>query len=415
MAIIDVVKWDGDATQLAWKFDKSQELSTWTQLIVNESQEAVVYRGGAMDGPFGPGRHTLKTENLPVLAKMLSLPFGRSPFTAEVWFVNRAFALDVPWQTHDAIRLQDPLYQVIVPVVADGQYGVQIAHTRKFLVKLVGTMPDFTQAKLRDYLRGMILTIAKSTIAKEIVRKKVSVLEIATELVDLSAAIGRDLAMQLDDFGLKLINFFVSSINVEEGDESIARLQGALASRAEQNIMGYSYQQKRSLDVLATAAGNEGNGGAFMGAGMGLGAGVAMGGAMAQGFGAVAQQMNPNGGPGTGSVGGPGSSPNPSAPMPPVGPTAGAAQSCAKCGAGRANMSAKFCAECGEAYPVPQAKICLSCKNPLPPNAKFCSNCGAQASIESKCAGCGAMLTPGARFCGECGAIQSPAPIPQEC
>jgi len=409
MAIIDVVKWDGDASQLAWKCP-NPELSTWTQLIVNESQEAVVCRGGAMDGPFGPGRHVLKTENLPILSKALSLPFGRSPFTAEVWFANKVIPLDVQWATDKPIPVQDPTYKIIIPVEADGQYGVQVAHTRKFLVKLVGTMPEFSQAKLRDYLRGMILTIAKSTIAKEIVKKKVSVLEISTELAALSEAIQRDLTEKLEEFGLKLVNFFVSSIAVQEGDRSIDSLRKSLATRADMEIRGYSYQQGRSFDVLQKAAGNEGSAGQLMGAGIGLGAGLGIGGAIGQGFGAIAQQLNPGPGgapgggpPGGGPGGAPGSGPGGSGPSPSAGPAGG----CSKCNAPRTDPNAKFCGSCGTAYPKAEEQQCPACQSAVKPGAKFCGNCG--AAFGRKCTACGEALDAGAKFCGACGASQQNA------
>lgn len=391
MAIIDVVKWDADPSVplLAWKFDK-QDLSTWTQLIVNESQEAVLYRGGAMDGPYGPGRHTLKTENIPVISKALNLPFGRSPFTAEVWYVNRAIALDVRWSTEDPIQLLDPMHKILVPVEAHGQYGVQVAHTRKFLVKLVGTMPDFSQEKLRDYLRGMILSIGKSTIAKEIIQKKVSILEISTELVNLSNAIRTDLEVHLEEFGLKLVNFFVSSINVREDDPSIVRLRDAMSKRAEMEIIGFSYQQERSLDVLEAAAGNQGTGGAAMGAGIGLGAGLAVGGAIGQGFQGIASNLNPQA---TQAREMPATTPNQTL-FP-----------CPSCNAPRKSPSSKFCDSCGT--PFPQTAACAACGSPLAPAARFCANCGASAAPATlKCVACSAQLNAGAKFCATCGASQ---------
>lgn len=392
MAIIDVVKWDGDASLLAWKYDKSQELSTWTQLIVNESQEAVLYRGGAMDGPFGPGRHTLKTENIPIISQALKLPFGRSPFTAEVWYVNRAIALDIPWDTGDPIQLLDPIHKIMIPVEAHGQYGVQVAHTRKFLVKLVGTMPDFDQDRLRDYLRGMILSIAKSTIAKEIVQKKTSILEIATQLVELSAAIRADLEAKLDEFGLKLVNFFVNAINVREDDPSIVRLRDAMAKRAEMDIIGFSYQQERSLDVLQAAAGNQGNAGALMGAGMGLGAGLAVGGSIGQGFQGISSALNT-------------APPQPTSKLPPPEPAL-AYPPCPQCKAPRANPNARFCDACGTQFASTPA--CAACGTQLSPSAKFCPACGTRVVPPTiSCVACGAALEPGARFCGDCGAAQA--------
>lgn len=396
MAIIDVVKWDGqgygaqaDDKLLAWKFP-STELSTWTQLIVNESQEAVLFRGGALDGPFGPGRHVLKTDNLPVIGALLKLPFGRSPFTAEVWYVNRAIPLDIHWGTSEPIRLQDPLYNILIPVVAHGQYGIQIEHSRKFLIKLVGTMKEFDRDKLRAYFRGMILTIAKTIIAREIVRKKISILEISAELGELSAAIEAELGERLADYGLRLVNFFVSAIDVKEDDKSIETLRAALAKRAEMSIVGYTYQQERSLNALEGAAGftaadnglqASGNGiaAAMVGLGVGLGAGAPLGAAVGQQFAAaVTPQLQ-------------------------AGPAgAGSPQACAKCATPRADPGAKFCACCGQPFPVLQVRACAGCSTALAPDAKFCSSCGLASA--SNCRGCGVLLSGNPKFCPSCGA-----------
>ncbi len=88
MAIVEVVKYNGKPDVLAWKYP-NEELGTWTQLIVNESQEAVLVKGGKVFDVFGSGRHTLETANIPILNKIINLPFGgRSPFTAEMWYIN---------------------------------------------------------------------------------------------------------------------------------------------------------------------------------------------------------------------------------------------------------------------------------------------------------------------------------------
>jgi membrane protease subunit (stomatin/prohibitin family) len=105
MAIFDLVKCNGSANLLAWKFPSasSEELSTLAQLVVKESQQAFLVRGGVYEGRFGAGRHTLSTGNLPVLRRIIGIPFGgKSPFTAEVRSVNRVTNLDVRWGTPDA-------------------------------------------------------------------------------------------------------------------------------------------------------------------------------------------------------------------------------------------------------------------------------------------------------------------------
>ncbi len=93
MALIDVVKWDEPGDLLVWKFPNS-ELSTMTQLIVNASQDAILFKDGTPLDTFGAGRHTLSTNNIPILNKLVNLPFGgKSPFAAEVWFVNKAIPM----------------------------------------------------------------------------------------------------------------------------------------------------------------------------------------------------------------------------------------------------------------------------------------------------------------------------------
>lgn len=293
MAVIDRVSWAGSPDTLAWRYP-SDELSTWTQLIVNESQEAFVVRGGVYDGPFGAGRHTLTTANIPLLTKAIGLPFGgRSPFSAEVWFVNRVTNLDVRWGTPDPIQLQDPVYKVMVSVRAFGQYGVRIVDSKRFLLKLVGTVKSFDVTTLAEYLRGAFITRIKTGIANAIISQKKSVLEIATELDTLSEKLKQSLAAEMLEYGIGLSQFNIHSINVPEDDSAMQSLKVALSKRAEMGIVGFNYQQERSFDVMETAAGNEGNAGSLIGAGLGLGVGVAMGPQMGQAFGQAASQMQP--------------------------------------------------------------------------------------------------------------------------
>ena len=214
MAVIDLVKWNGSPNLLAWKypFGNSEELSTWTQLIVNESQEAYLVRGGVYEGPFGAGRHTLSTENIPLLRGLLGLPFGgKSPFTAEVWYVNRVTNLDIRWGTPDPIQLQDPKYQVMVPVRAFGQYGVRVVDSKKFLLKLVGTLHDFSTDAMADYFRGVFITRIKTSIANAIISQGQSILEISTQLDSLSDILKKTLSGEMEESGCRSSTFIPST------------------------------------------------------------------------------------------------------------------------------------------------------------------------------------------------------------
>jgi membrane protease subunit (stomatin/prohibitin family) len=278
MAIIDRVKWDGTPDILAWKFP-SEELATWSQLIVNETQEAFLVRGGVYEGPFPAGQYQLTTDNLPILRTLIGLPFGgQSPFAAEVWFVNKIANLDVRWGTPDAIQLQDPKFNVMVPVRAFGQYGFRIAEPKKFLLKLVGTVANFDSETLAAYFRGIFSTRIKVEISKVIVNQGVSVLELTPRLGEISELLKKALAPAVAEYGVKLEQFHVISINVPEEDPAVRVLKSALAKKAEMQILGFDYQQERSFNVLESAAKNEGTAGGLMGAGIGLGLGAGVGG-----------------------------------------------------------------------------------------------------------------------------------------
>lgn len=264
MAIIDLIKWDGTPDTIAWKFP-SQELSTWSQLIVNESQDAFLVSGGVYEGPFPAGRHVLETKNIPILRALIGLPFGgQSPFSAEVWFVNKTVNLSVRWGTPDPIQLKDPAYDIMVPVRAFGQYGIRIIDSKKFLLRLVGTLSRFDSKTLAEYFKGVFLSKIKVEIANAIIRKKISVLEISTDLSSIADSLKKSLDVDVDDYGIELVQFNILSINVPEDDPAVIRLKSALARKAEMGILGFNYQQERSLDILETAAGNQGAaGGAF--------------------------------------------------------------------------------------------------------------------------------------------------------
>ena len=321
MAIIDRVKYDGPANILVWRYPPD-DLSWGTQVIVNQSQEAIFYKGGQALDLLGPGTHTLRTANIPLLRTLIKAPFGgETPFAAEIYYVNKAVNLDVKWGTNSPIPVLDPKFNVFLPVRAFGQFGIQVVDARLFVTQLSATNPQFTTDQLSNYFRGVLLTKAKDYIAETIIKEKINLLEIAAHLEEMSGALQAKLSQDFATYGVKLVNFYLNSVDVPEDDDTVVRLKRALADKAELDILGDKYQQKRTLDVMEKAAGNEGGGaGAGMGAGMGLGAGMSMG----QQMGAAMQG---------GQIGGAAGSP-------------AGAKFCASCGKGLA-AGAKFCADCG--------------------------------------------------------------------
>jgi len=274
MAVIDFVKWDNFSNEMVWKFP-SQELSTWTQLVVNESQEVVLVKEGVYDGPFMAGRHTLETKNIPGLTSLIGLPFGgNSPFTAEIWFFNKSFNLNIKWGTADPIQIEDPKYKTLLPVRAYGQYGIRVLDSKKFLAYLIGTKAKYTFDELRVQLKGILITKVKSIIGRSIVDSGVSIFELSSHLDEISKEINSYLNESLLAYGLEAIDFSVVSISVPEDDIAVKSLKSALAKKAEMGIVGFTYQQEKSFEVLNSAASNTGASGTIINSGIGLGIGL---------------------------------------------------------------------------------------------------------------------------------------------
>lgn len=379
MAVVEVVKYTGSPDVYAWKYP-SEELGTWTQLIVNESQEALLFKGGRAFDLFGPGRHTLSTANIPLLTEFVKLPFGgRSPFSAEVWYVNRQASLDVKWGTPTPIQLSDPKYHVFLPVTAYGQFGVRIANARDFLIKLVGTVPTLTKDDLTRFFRGVYLTETRNAISSYLVNNGVSILEINAYLVEISEYLAQQIRPVLAEYGIELINFYVNDVSAPDTDEAVRQLKTALSKKAEMNIVGYTYRQERSFNTLEAAAANQGAGqSGLLGAGLGLGMGVSMGAAVGDQFGTLATVLD-----------------------------ASSSRECRKCHA-RVPEKATFCPECGNDLKAAEEDdsavvSCSNCSAAVPATYNFCPECGAPCPKEVHCPVCGRTVDETSKFCPECG------------
>ncbi|MBO5092905.1 MAG: SPFH domain-containing protein [Lachnospiraceae bacterium] len=388
--IIKVIQFEGPDHVLVWKHP-AEDFNTLSQLIVHESQEAVLLKDGRAADLFGPGRYTLETENIPLLRQIIGIPLnGKSPFHCEVYFINKAEILNVLWGTSQPLLIQDPVYHIILPVRANGQFGLRVVDGRKLLVKLVGTTADMTKTKAAELFKGMLMTKVKNLIADLITEKQISFVDIHRYLDEISERILEHMAPMYAEYGMEVVNFFVNSISVPENDPGYCRIRTALAAakekellakgaKAEMEILGYSYQEKRTYDVLEKAAQNEGGGAELVGAGIGMGLGVHVGSAVGNAMQDAMQSIS-------------GMSGNIAPDM---------ARSGAPCAAEKIAAEGGASGAAGNRAARADGIFCPACGTKLPDNAKFCFECGVK--IARSCPDCGAQLQPGAKFCLECG------------
>ena len=278
MALIDVVKCEVNDRELVYKFP-SEDLRIGTQLVVYSGQTAFFVKGGKVMDEFTSGTYTIKTENIPILNKLINLPFGkRTPFMAEVWFINNLAILDSKWGTPTPLQLEDPKFGIIVPVRAFGQYGLKVKEPRVFLETLVGNMTSFTPEKVDSYFKGKMMSKFNTLLSTKIANDQISILQINSHLSEMSDYMQAELSGYFETYGLELESFNIMSVNVPQEDPSFKKLREAIDKAAELRIVGRDiYQMDKSFDVLGKAASNKGMGGSMMNMGMGLGLGVNMG------------------------------------------------------------------------------------------------------------------------------------------
>lgn len=343
-----------------------------------------------------------------------ALTGGSSAFHSVVYFINTNYMNELKWGTTDPIIVQDPEEQVNVHVRAYGLFGVHIEQNdpglapiqaRKFLVKVVGTRSQYTREELTSFMRAKILEYVPDLLAKSIIERGISVLKISAYLSEFSSLLQERLSAHFDSFGLALDNFSFNSIKPFEDDlaalnqakivrqTSILEAQGnaakmdieseALARKRARE--GFTYQQERGMDVMQSAASNEG-GGALGSHGRRNGSGHGRR-RWRRLWSGLCQPGKPSR-----RVHG---------------------------GGGGATHTACFCPGCrmsclwtcqprgrqvlpGVWNKLERGKACPACGHVNPPEAKFCLECGIRLGAPV-CPDCGAQLPGGTKFCPNCG------------
>ena len=231
------------------------------QLIVQQNQEAIFFRDGRAMDSFGPGRHTLTTANLPVIGKLLTIPFERSPFQACVYFIGKQTFIDQRWGTRTPITVRDPHFGV-VRLKGYGKFAYRITDGALLLNSIVGTQGKFTTEEVLNYLRDVILAGLTDLIATS----GIGLLDLPARMDDISAAARIKLGDQFSKHGLELTEFFISSISAPE------EVQKAIDARTSMAVLG----DLNSYTAYSTANALRAAGEAGMNSPLGLGLGMAI-------------------------------------------------------------------------------------------------------------------------------------------
>jgi membrane protease subunit (stomatin/prohibitin family) len=268
MDVIEFLDDSGVALVKRMPDNGSLEIKWGSQLTVRESQEAVFFRDGKALDVFGPGRHILKTQNIPAIGKWVTyFGYGEdSPFRAEVVFVGKQLFPNLKWGTKEPILFRDTDLQMI-RLRAYGSFSIQIDDAMLFVNKVVGTMGLYTTFVIEDYLRGIIASKLNTVIGKSLQ----SVFDISLKMDELNLILRTELFEDFKGLGLKLHDMYIHSISVPE------EVQKMIDTKSGMNAVGNldQYMKLKIADSLG-----KGTAGGEMSEGLGLGAGIGMGMAM---------------------------------------------------------------------------------------------------------------------------------------
>lgn len=228
--LASIIKYEGDRDTLIWKHP-IEDFNLGSQLIVHESQEAIFFKDGQALDLFGPGRYTLETQQLPLLEKLYQLPTDtEGTFHSEVYFINKTVQMALKWGTPEKVRFIDSLTGVPLELGASGEMNLQVADSRKLLVKLVGTgkgisWGDGGVGSLQAMFRPLIANAVKANLASVIKAEAIDLLEIDEKLDVLSATLKEKLLPGFEEYGLTVPQFYVNRIVLPEDDPNFKRIR----------------------------------------------------------------------------------------------------------------------------------------------------------------------------------------------
>ena len=312
----------------------SGEIKWGAQLTIRESQAGVFFYKGKAVEAFGPGRHTLKTGNIPFLTKIVTLPWGMtSPLRAEMYFVNMKVFINLKWGTRDPVAFKDSELGLI-RLRAFGVFNLQVVQPVLFINTMVGTQGMFTTEAIEAYLNRVIVSRFNDYMGETID----SILNLPAKYDELSEGLAKRLQADFRHFGLGLTHLYMNAITPPP------EVQKAIDDRSRMGVFDDMNKLIQMKSAMAMEKASEADGDGSMGMGTSLGLMMP---AM------FAQYFNSSG-PGPQGGGSPASAPKPA--------------------------------------------TCQECQCSIPVTAKFCPMCGHQQLVFIQCSHCGKNLAPNAKF-----------------
>ncbi len=357
---LEVLEWlDDTGLEMVHRLPQegSGDIKYGAQLTIRENQAGVFFYQGKAVGVFGPGRHTLKTANIPLLTKLASIPWGMtSPLRAEVYIVHMKVFPNLKWGTRDPVAFRDAELGLI-RLRAFGVFNLRVVQPVLLINRLVGTQGIYTTVEIEEYLSRVIVSRFNDYLGENLD----TLLNLPAKYDEMSRGLAERLQKDFSHFGLGLTHIYINAITPP------TEVQQAIDDRSRMGVFQDMDKLMKMKAAMAMEKSSETGGG-----GLGMGLGLMMPGMLSQ---YLAKEA-------------------------PAGKTAVQCPDCKQ----PVPEDAKFCPQCGHQQVI--FTQCADCGKNLTPNARFCSRCGHPAHETPKpkhCTACGAENLPDAKFCTDCG------------
>jgi membrane protease subunit (stomatin/prohibitin family) len=365
LVFLEMIEWfDETGRELVHRIPEkgSGEIKYGAQLVVRESQAGVFFYNGRAYDAFGPGRHTLTTLNIPILTKVLSLPWGfTSPLRAEVYLVNMKDFINLKWGTKDPVAFKDSELGLI-RLRAYGVFNLKVLQPVLFINSIVGTQGMYTTDEIEEYLSRVIVSRLNDHLGEHLD----TLIKLPSRYEELSQGLKKRLEEDFSHFGLSLSNLYIVSITPPEEVQKAIDDQSRLAVLKDLDGL-VKMKAAMAMEKASQSSGEAG-------AGMGMGLGFMM-------PALFADQLRKSEKDGLGI----------------------STLTCPEC-KNPISEESRFCPACGHQIVV--FDQCTECGKNLAPKSKFCPRCGRpvqEKKISTQCPHCGTENLPHSVFCNQCG------------